>query len=166
MNKDILNRAKKIRLVITDVDGVLTDGGMYYTAKGDVIKKFHVRDGMGVTLLRKINIPTIIVTKEQTLMVRQWTRRMKIKKLFDGVKEKEKILEQICSEFNVRQNEVAYIGDDINDVGLLKIVGFSAVPNDAMPIAKNNSDYVCKKKGGEGVLREVVEIILSAKAKS
>ncbi|MEM3062093.1 MAG: HAD family hydrolase [Nitrososphaerota archaeon] len=166
MNKNILNRAKKIKLVITDVDGVLTDGGMYYTAKGDVMKKFHVRDGMGVTLLRKSNIPTIIVTKEQTLMVRQWAKRMQIKKLFDGVKEKEKILDRICSEFKVMRSEVAYIGDDINDVSLLKIVGFSAVPNDAMPAAKKNSDYICMKKGGEGALREVAEIVLLAKAKS
>lgn len=166
MDKNVLNHTKKIKLVITDVDGVLTDGGMYYSAKGDVMKKFHVRDGMGVTLLRKNNIPTIIVTKEQTPMVRQWAKKMKIKKLYDGVKEKEKILPLICNQFNVKRNELAYLGDDINDVELLKIVGFSAVPRDAMPIAKNNSNYVCKKKGGEGVLREIAEIILSAKAKS
>ena len=93
-------------------------------------------------------------------------KRMKIERLFDGVKEKEKILQKICSQFNVRKDEVAYIGDDVNDVGLLKIVGFSAVPSDAMPIAKNNSNYVCKKKGGDGALREIAEIILLAKAKS
>lgn len=166
MKKQISNKCKKIKLLITDVDGVLTDGGMYYTLMGDVMKKFHVRDGMGVTLLRKNNIPTIIVTKEQTPIIKQWAKRMKIKKLFDGVKEKEKILDRICKEFEVMRSEVAYIGDDINDVGLLKIVGFSAVPYDAMPVAKKNSDYVCTKKGGEGVLREIAEIVLSAKAKS
>ena len=166
MNKNILNRAKKIKLVITDVDGVLTDGGMYYTASGDVMKRFHVRDGMGVTLLRENNIPTIIITKEQTPMVKQWAKRMKIKRLFDGVKQKEKILQRICTQFKVKQDEIAYIGDDINDVELLKMVGFSAVPKDAISIAKNNSNYICKKKGGEGALREVAEIILSAKAKS
>ena len=71
MNKNVLNRAKKIKLVITDVDGVLTDGGMYYTSNGDIMKRFHVRDGMGVTLLRKNNISTIIITKEQTPMVKK-----------------------------------------------------------------------------------------------
>lgn len=166
MNKNILNRAKKIKLVITDVDGVLTDGGMYYTANGDIMKRFHVRDGMGVTLLRKNNIPTIIITKEQTPMVKKWAKRMKIKKLFDGVQQKEKILQRICTQFKVKQDEIAYIGDDINDVKLLKMIGFSAVPKDAIFIAKNNSNYICKKKGGEGVLREVAEIILLAKAKS
>ena len=74
----------KIKVVLTDVDGVLTDGGMYYSNKGDIMKKFHARDGMGVTLLRKKQIPTIIVTKEQTEMVKQWSKRMKIKEKFNG----------------------------------------------------------------------------------
>jgi len=165
MKKEVYAKCKKIKLVITDVDGVLTDGGMYYTAKGDVMKKFHVRDGMGVTLLRRNNVPTIIVTKEQTQIVKQWAKRMKIKKLFDGIQDKKKVLHQICNEFKVKENETAYIGDDVNDIDLLKNVGFSACPNDAIDIVKNNSDYVCNKSGGEGVLREVVEIILSAKAK-
>lgn len=165
MKKELYAKCKKIKLVITDVDGVLTDGGMYYTAKGDVMKKFHVRDGMGVTLLRRNNVPTIIVTKEQTQIVKQWAKRMKIKKLFDGIQDKKKVLHQICNEFKVKENEAAYIGDDVNDIDLLKNVGFSACPNDAIDVVKNNSDYVCNKRGGEGVLREVVEIILSAKAK-
>jgi YrbI family 3-deoxy-D-manno-octulosonate 8-phosphate phosphatase len=165
MKKELIIQCKKIKLVITDVDGVLTDGGMYYTAKGDSMKKFHVRDGMGVTLLRRDSVPTIIVTKEQTQIVKQWAKKMKIKKLFDGIQDKKKVLQQICNEFKVKENETAYIGDDINDVDLLKSVGFSACPNDAIDVVKNNSDYVCSKKGGEGVLREVVEIILSAKAK-
>lgn len=166
MNKNILSRAKKIKLVITDVDGVLTDGGMYYSSKGDIMKKFHVRDGMGVTLLRKGGIPTIIITKEQTLMVRQWAKKMKIKKLFDGVLQKEKMLQTVCSTFKVKKDEIAYIGDDINDVSLLKMVGFAVAPKDAISLVKKNSDYVCEKKGGEGVLREIAEIVLAAKAKS
>jgi len=165
MKKELVIQCKKIKLVITDVDGVLTDGGMYYTAKGDNMKKFHVRDGMGVTLLRRDNVPTIIVTKEQTQIVKQWAKKMKIKKLFDGIQDKKKVLQQICNEFKVKGNEIAYIGDDINDVDLIKSVGFSACPNDAIDVVKNNSDYVCSKKGGDGVLREVVEIILSAKGK-
>jgi len=166
MNKKILSRAKKIKIVLTDVDGVLTDGGMYYTSKGDVMKKFHVRDGMGVTLLRKKNIPTIIVTKEKTEIVKQWSKRMKIKKIFDGVKQKERILKKICTQFSVKFDEVAYIGDDVNDVTLLKMVGFSAVPHDAIDVAKQNSIYICKEKGGNGAFREIVEIILLAKTKS
>ena len=163
MNKNVLNRAKKIKLVITDVDGVLTDGGMYYTAKGDIMKRFHTRDGMGVTLLEKNNIPTIIITKEQTPMVKQWAKRMKIKKLFDGVKQKEKILQRICIQFKVKQNEVAYIGDDVNDIELLKIVGFSASPNDGIKEVRAICHYICKSNSGHGAFREFADLILSGK---
>ena len=93
MKKLILEKCKRVKIVLTDVDGVLTDGGMYYTEKGDIMKKFHTRDGMGVTLMKKYGIPTIIITKEKTPMVKQWSRRMKIEKLYDGIIQKEKILE-------------------------------------------------------------------------
>lgn len=161
LNQKIKDKIKKIKLILTDVDGVLTDGGMYYTSKGDIMKKFHTRDGMGISLLRKSEIPTIIITKEKTLMTRQWAKKMKVFKIFDGVLEKEKILEKISKNLKIKAEEMAYIGDDINDIGLLKKVGFSAVPNDAMNIAKKNVDYVCKLNGGNGVLREVADLILT-----
>ena len=93
--KKISIKTRKIKVVLTDVDGVLTDGGMYYTTKGDVMKKFHVRDGMGVTLLRKNNIPTVIVTKEKNEIIQQWSKKMKIDKLLMGVIKKETIIEKI-----------------------------------------------------------------------
>lgn len=158
----IQKKCKKIRLVISDVDGVLTDGGMYYTSNGDVMKKFHTRDGMGVTLLRKHKIPTIIVTKEKTKTVKQWAKKMKIGKLYDGIIQKELIFDQICNKFHVKPEQVAYIGDDVNDIKLLKKVGFSAVPYDAIKEVKNISDYICKVKSGDGVLREVADLILSS----
>ncbi len=154
--------AKKIKVVITDVDGVLTDGGMYYTSNGNIMKKFHVRDGMGVTLLRKNGIPTIIITKESTQMVKKWSKNMKVK-LFDGVIHKEKILEKICQQYDVTPSEIVYIGDDVNDVNLLKLVGLAAVPKDGTQIAKKVSNYICKTNGGKGVFREVAEFILSSK---
>lgn len=154
--------AKKIKVVLTDVDGVLTDGGMYYSSIGDVMKKFHTRDGMGVSLLRKNKIPTIIVTKESTKMVKNWSKNMNAE-LFDGVIFKEKILEKICKQYDVSPSEIAYIGDDINDVNLLKLVGLAAVPQDASQFAKKASNYICRANGGEGVFREVAELILSSK---
>lgn len=156
------SKIKKIKLVLTDVDGVLTDGGMYYSREGDVMKKFHVRDGMGVTLLRKNNIPTIVITKENTKMVKKWAKKMNAT-LFDGVIFKEKILSKICKQYNVEPSEVAFIGDDVNDVNLLKMVGMAAVPKDGTFIAKKSCNYICKMKGGEGVFREVAELILSSK---
>lgn len=163
MKKHVLNRAKKIKLVITDVDGVLTDGGMYYTAKGDIMKKFHVRDGMGVTLLRKNNIPTIIVTKEETLMVRQWAKKMKVGWLYDGIKQKELIFDEICKKFKITPDEAAYVGDDINDIRLLKKVGLSAVPNDGIKEAKAICNYVCHTNSGNGAFREFADLILLGK---
>ena len=157
------NICKKIKIVLTDVDGVLTDGGMYYSKDGDVMKKFHVRDGMAVTLLNKNKIPTIIVTKESTQIVKKWAKKMKIKKLYDGIQQKELIVNTICSEFNVKPRELAYIGDDINDIELLKLVGLSAAPADSIKEVRKICNYVCKTNSGFGVIREVCDLILSKK---
>ena len=158
----VINKPKKIKVILTDVDGVLTDGGMYYSVKGDVMKRFFVRDGMGVTLLRKIGIPTIIVTKEKNLIITRWAKKMNINKVYDGVQNKELILEEVCKSFGVMPEQVAYIGDDINDLGLLKKVGLSVTPNDGIADAKKICDYVCKTSSGHGVFREIVDMIISS----
>ncbi len=163
MNKKIIDQCKKIKILITDVDGVLTDGGMFYSHEGDIMKKFHARDGMGVTLLRKNNIPTIIITKERNKIISQWANKMKIYKVYDGVKKKETVISKITKEFNVLESEICYIGDDVNDVEILKKVGLSVSPNDAIELAKKTSKFITKSKGGEGVLREMADIILSIK---
>ena len=163
MKKLLLSKIKKIEILLTDVDCVLTDCGMYYDKRGDSMKKFHTRDGMAVTLLRKKRIPTIIVTKEKTIIVRKWAKRMKVYKTYDGIVDKVSILSKICKTFNVKSEQVAYIGDDVNDLELLKSVGFSAVPNDAISEAKIIADYICKTNGGNGVLREIADLVISAK---
>jgi len=166
MKKEIKSKINDIKLVITDVDGVLTDGGMYYTKDGDVMKRFHARDGMGVTLLKNAGIPTIILTKEQTPMVRKWSQKMKIKKLLDGVQDKESKLTEICKNYNLVSNEIAYIGDDVNDLKILEKVGFSVTPNDGIEILKKISHYVCSKNGGNGAFREMADLILMVKNKN
>jgi 3-deoxy-D-manno-octulosonate 8-phosphate phosphatase (KDO 8-P phosphatase) len=153
-------KASKIKVVLTDVDGVLTDSGMYYSNKGDIMKKFHTRDGMGVTLLRKNNIPSVIVTKEKNEIIKQWSKKMKIDKLLMGVIKKEAVLEKICKDYGVKSSEICYIGDDVNDLELLKLVGFSATPSDGIIEAQKICDYICKNNGGNGVFREVTNIIL------
>lgn len=158
-----IRKCRKIKIVLTDVDGVLTDGGIYYSKEGDVMKKFHTRDGMGVTLLRKNNIPTIIVTKEKNKIIKQWAYKMKIKKVYNGILQKESILGSVCKNFRVSVDEIAYIGDDINDLQLMKKVGFSVSPKDGIKQAKKIADYICKSKGGDGVVREVADLILSNK---
>ena len=153
-------KPKNIKILLTDVDGVLTDGGMYYTPNGDTMKKFHARDGMGVNLLKKSGVPTIIITKEKTKMVKNWAKKMNISYVYDGIQEKEKLLPEICKKYSVTSSQIAYIGDDVNDIGLLKKVGFSVTPNDGIVDVQKFVDYVCKKKGGDGVLREVADLIL------
>ena len=163
MKKELYKKFKEIKLVLTDVDGVLTDGGMYYTTEGDIMKKFHARDGMGVTLLRKHNIPTILVTKEKTKMVKQWAAKMKVEKLYDGIIKKNMILDKVCKTFNLKSDEIAYIGDDVNDVPLLKVVCLAVTPNDGTKEAKSVSHYICKLKGGEGAFREFADLIISTR---
>ena len=169
MNQTLIKKIKKIKLVAVDVDGVLTDGGMYYSSKGDIMKKFHARDGMAVTLLKKNNIPTVIITKEKTEIVKKWSLKMNVDKLFDRVKCKEKIIAfgnknvKLCKSYNLVENNIAYIGDDVNDLEVMKKVGLSITPNDGISEIKKIVDYKCKKKGGEGTLREVCDLIISVK---
>jgi YrbI family 3-deoxy-D-manno-octulosonate 8-phosphate phosphatase len=155
-----IRKPKNIKILLTDVDGVLTDGGMYYNSKGDFMKKFHARDGMGVTLLRKKGIPTIIVTKEKTDIVRKWASKMKIAKIFDGIQNKEKIVDEICKKYKVTASQIGYIGDDVNDIELLKKVGFSATPKDGIIEVRKIVDYICKKNGGEGAFREIADLLI------
>jgi len=163
LNLILRKKAKKIKIILTDVDCVLTDGGMYYTENGDIMKKFHTRDGMGVALLRKEKISTIIITKEKTKFVKLWAKKMKIEKLYDGIQKKEDLVNEICNHYNVKSEELAYIGDDVNDVALLKKVGLSATPADGIPKVKKNCDFVCKLKGGEGAFRELADLVLQSK---
>lgn len=160
MKSYLTKKISDIKIVLTDVDGVLTDGGMYYSKRGDTMKKFFTRDGMGVTLLRNNKIPTIIVTKEKNEIIKQWAKKMKVEKLFDGVIKKEMILQKICDKFKVTPKNIAYIGDDVNDLELLKRVGLSVVPRDGIKEAIKICDYCCENKGGQGAFREFADLIL------
>ena len=163
MNQKLKEKIKKIKLIATDVDGVLTDGGMYYSSKGDVLKKFHARDGMAVSILKKNTIPTVIITKERNQIVKKWSSKMNIDKLFDGVKNKEEVVSKLCKSYGLSENNIAYIGDDVNDLEILKKTGFTATPKDGNLEVKKIVDYICKNRGGEGVLREICDLIISIK---
>lgn len=160
MNKNKKEKIKKIKMLLTDVDGVLTDGGMYYSEKGEIMKKFNTRDGMGIELLRKNKISTIMITRENSEIVKARAKKLKVLKYFINIQEKEKLLNRICADYNVSPDEIAYIGDDINDYAIMKKIGLSCSPKDANIKIKSISDYVCKSKGGDGALREVADMIL------
>ncbi|MBI1937450.1 MAG: HAD hydrolase family protein [Ignavibacteriales bacterium] len=162
--KEILKRASKIKFVLTDVDGVLTDTGVYYSAKGEELKRYSIRDGMGVERLRKlVGVETGIMTKENTDVVRSRAAKLKIEELHLGILEKEKTLEEIISRKNISAKEIAFIGDDTNDVEIMKNVGLSACPNDATKFAKKVADIIVESGGGNGAFRDLAEIIIEAK---
>ncbi|MFN3681057.1 MAG: KdsC family phosphatase [Nitrospira sp.] len=155
-------RLRRIRLFAMDVDGVLTDAGMYYSESGDEWKKFNTRDGMGIKLLQKAGLITAIVTQERTRLVARRAEKLAIPEVHQEVMDKVSVIRDMASRYGLSLDEVAYIGDDVNDLEALTAVGFSAAPADAMPRVLQAVDYVCRKKGGEGAVREVVELILEA----
>jgi len=157
---------QQIRLFATDVDGVLTDAGMYYSETGDEWKKFNTRDGMGIKLLQRVGIITAIVTQERTKLVARRAERLAIPELHQGVMDKLSCVREMAERHGLTLSQVAYIGDDINDLETLKAVGFSASPADGLPAIVAAVDYICRKKGGEGAVREIIEMILEAQGPS
>lgn len=153
---------KKIKLFLSDVDGVLTDGGMYYSEKGDELKKFNTRDGMAFQMLREAGIKTGIITSEETAIVANRARKLKIDYLCQGKRDGGKLAAavEICQKEGTSLEEVAYIGDDINCYELLSVVGMAACPSDACDKVKNIPNiHVLSRRGGDACVREMVEIL-------
>ncbi len=148
------------KLVITDIDGVWTDGGMFYDQTGNELKKFNTGDSAGVLFLRQLNIPFGIITGENTQIVARRAEKLKVEYLFQGISNKVEVAEQLCRDLGISLGDVAYIGDDLGDIKLLEKVGISAAPNNAPDYVKERVHFVTKKSGGEGAFREFVEGIL------
>lgn len=148
------------KLILTDIDGVWTDGGMYYSKNGEESKRFNTSDSAGVLFCKLLEIPFGIVTGEKNDIVKNRAQKLGVEILFMGVKNKLNVIEQLCLERNISLSEVAYIGDDINDIQILEKVGISACPVDAPEYVKKSTNLSLYKKGGEGVFREFVELIL------
>lgn len=151
----------KIDMFLTDCDGCLTDGGMYYSEQGDELKKFNTRDGMGFAKLRKQGILTGIITSEDMHLNYMRANKLKLDVLEQGCKDKVETMKQVCKRYNIDLKNVLYIGDDLNDIEVLKIVGYSCCPADAVPEVKAVVAYVAQAKGGTGVIREIVDKITS-----
>ncbi|HDH53710.1 MAG TPA: hypothetical protein ENH24_04415 [Nitrospirae bacterium] len=150
----------RIKMLALDVDGVLTDAGMYYSENGDELKKFNTRDGMGLKMIRQIGIKQAIITGENTQIVKDRARKLKIDEVHLGIDNKIAVLESLLSKYSLAPDEVAYIGDDINDLAIFDKVGIACSVSDALDDVKQKADYVTKAKGGEGAVREVCEILL------
>ena len=150
----------RIKMLLTDSDGCLTDGGMYYTESGDEIKKFSALDGMGITKLRQAGIVVGIITGEDRELVRRRADKLKLDELHMGISDKLAVVKEICKRRDISLDEVAYIGDDINDVEVIQAVGFGCSVCNGREEVKTVAKYVTKTPGGSGAVREVADLIL------
>ena len=157
----IEERAKKIKLLILDVDGVLTDSRIIYDNFGDEIKCFNVYDGFGMTLLHRAGIKSVIITAKKTRIVEKRAKDMYVSKVYSDYM-KLKLYEKAIKKFRVKDEEVCFIGDDFIDLPVLKRVGLSIAPPEAIEEVKKSCHYITKKSGGKGAVREVIEIILKS----
>ena len=161
MGDQFNEKAAEIKLLLTDVDGVLTDNGVYYSEAGEVMKRFSIRDGMGVERLRKLGgIETGIITGEMSPSVARRAEKLGIVELHLGVKDKLGKLSEILERKQLQWSQIAYIGDDINDLEVLEAAGISACPADAMDPVARIVDYVCQHNGGNGAFRELAEWLI------
>ena len=163
---EFVNQQKpNIKLFITDIDGTLTDGGMYYSENGDELKKFNTRDGMGIQMLREAGIKTAIITSEDCQLNKRRAEKLKVDFIRQGKANggKVAVAKEIAKEMGITMQEVAYIGDDVNCVELLSLVGVAACPSDACDKVKSIADIIeMSRKGGEGCVREFIEILLNS----
>ena len=158
-----MKKLGKIKLLLTDVDGVLTDNGVYYSADGEDMKRFSIRDGMAVERLAVVGVETGIITGEASMSVSKRAEKLKIKELHLYVKDKATKFLEILADKGLESTEVAYIGDDVNDLEIMELVGIKVCPNDAMKCIRDIADYICENKGGHGAFREFAEMIIESK---
>lgn len=152
-------KQKLPKLILTDIDGVWTDGGMYYDGTNLELKKFHTYDSAGILFAHHMGIPVGILTGENTEIVRRRAEKLKVDYLYLGVKNKLAIVQELCKELQIELRDVAYIGDDLNDMVLLKQVGWAGVPISAPEYVRSLASVQLEKSGGDGVFREFVETI-------
>lgn len=164
--ENLKSKALNIKLLLSDCDGVLTDGCSYYTANGEEMKKFSLRDGMGVERLRNIcGIDTGIVTRENSQIVAKRAEKLKMSHIYIGVQDKKALLADILQKHSLKAEEIAYIGDDMNDLEIIQSVGLSASPSDGFILIQETVDYICARPGGMGAFREFAELIIQLKTR-
>lgn len=152
---------EKIKIFVMDVDGTLTDSKIYIGVKGETMKAFNVKDGYGIVMLHDNGIEPVIITGRQSEIVAQRAKELKITELHQGIHDKRKVLLKIMEDRGLTKDQVAYIGDDLNDAECFEVAGMTACPADSISQIKAVSAYVCTKNGGDGAVREFIDRILS-----
>jgi len=165
MDEFIVEKAKKIRLLLLDVDGVLTDGRIIYDSKGRDSKFFDVHDGMGVYLLRKAGIKTILITAKGSRAIKPRAKDMRVEEVYEDVSPKTAALDKILKKYKVSLDEVCFVGDDLVDLCVIKRVGLAIAVFNACPEIKQNVHYITLREGGRGAIREVSELLLKCQGK-
>jgi 3-deoxy-D-manno-octulosonate 8-phosphate phosphatase (KDO 8-P phosphatase) len=152
-----------VRALVTDVDGVLTDGGLYYAENGDELKRFDVRDGQGLVLLREAGLLTAIVTRKQTALVRRRARDLGIVEVHQNVTDKAAVLADLLARHRLAAAAVCYVGDDVGDLPAMRAAGVSVAVADAVPPVRRAATYITRARAGHGAIREVCDLILSSR---
>jgi len=166
LTDDARARLARIKLLVLDVDGVLTDGSLYYTERGEEIKKFHVRDGQGIKLAQQAGIEVALVSGNASTAVEQRARVLGITYVFLGVNDKLTTLEALCARLGLSLAHVAYVGDDVNDLSTLHAVGCPCTVADAMPANRACALYVTHLPGGQGAVREICDVLVQLRTPS
>lgn len=160
---DITERARKIKLLLTDCDGVMTDGRMYFGETGEQLKVFHVRDGQGIVDWHKAGFRSGIISGRNSPIVEMRARQLGIEFVFQGRSEKVAAFDEIVTSAGVSLDETAFIGDDTPDIAVMRLVGLAVAVSDAHDVVKAVAHYVTRLNGGHGAVREVIDLILAAK---
>lgn len=165
MEETIVAKARKIKLLLLDVDGVLTDGKIVYDSKGRDSKFFDVHDGMGVYLLHKAGLKTALVTAKGSQAIKPRARDMRVDEVFADVSPKTQVLDKISKKYKINSEEICFAGDDLVDLCLMKKVGLSIAVFNACPEIKQSADYITLREGGRGAVREIAELLLKSQNK-
>lgn len=165
IDEEVTGKINKIKLLILDVDGVLTDGRIIYDSEGRQIKFFYVQDGLGVRLLKAVGIKTILITAKPSRTIEYRARDMMVEKVYEGIHPKTRVLGEILETHAIKEEEICYVGDDLVDLGMMKIVGFPVAVANACREIKDSAGYITRKSGGNGAVREIAELILTTQGK-
>jgi len=165
VKEELREKARKVKLLLLDVDGVLTDGRIVYDSRGRDMKFFDVHDGLGVYVLRKCGIKTVLITAKGSRAIRPRARDMRVEEIFENISPKSAVLDKILKRYRVDISEVCFVGDDLVDLCLMKKVGFPIAVFNAAPEVKQAASYITLKEGGRGAVREVTELILKSQGK-
>ena len=165
LKEEVVEKIRKIKLLILDVDGVLTDGGIFYNDEGGETKRFDVKDGHGIKLAIASGIDVALVSARESKAVQYRAENLGIKLVYQGIRDKVRAIEEIMEKKSLKPDEIAYVGDDLVDLKVIKRVGFSAAVQDASKDVLDRADYITVRPGGRGAVREVVEVLLKSQDK-